>query len=360
MKAQAERDARFMAACLRMALAHRARTGSNPSVGTLLARGERIVGRGVTALGGRPHAEPVAIAEAGEAARGATAYVTLEPCAHHGVTPPCARALIDAGVIRVVTAWTDPDARVDGEGHAMLRRAGIQVTTGVLAEQAAADLAGYLARKTLGRPHVTLKLAVSADGALGQRGRETPITGALARRYVHRMRADHDAILVGRGTVQADDPALTVRLPGLEDRSPARFLLADADALDPGGTVVRTSRQVATFLVTGGDLASDLAHAGLRRFAAERHEGRVALPELLDDLACAGHSRLMVEGGAAVAEAFLAGGLVDEIALFSAPHDIGGEAVFSPLAPRDVPAGFRSTRRMRLGEDELHLMTRLR
>ena len=355
----ADADARFMAACLRMALRHRARTGTNPSVGTLLVRDGAVVGRGVTAPGGRPHAEPLAIADAGEAARGATAYVTLEPCAHHGVTPPCAQALIDAGVTRVVTAWVDPDRRVDGEGHAMLRAAGVEVTTGPGGDAARSDLSGYLMRKTLGRPHVTLKLAVSADGALGVPGREIAITGPLARALVHRMRADHDAILVGAGTVRADDPLLTVRLRGLEDRAPARFVLCDSATLAEATMLCASARDVPLYLV--GDAPADaLRSAGVRPFPFERHDGQVALPELLDDMAAAGHSRLMVEGGAKVAQAFLRADLVDEIALFTSAVTVGARAVASPLLPDQVPPGFTVRRRLELDGDGLIRMERVR
>ncbi|MEL6966812.1 MAG: bifunctional diaminohydroxyphosphoribosylaminopyrimidine deaminase/5-amino-6-(5-phosphoribosylamino)uracil reductase RibD, partial [Pseudomonadota bacterium] len=194
---RATQDDRYMAACLRLARRHTGLTASNPSVGTLLVQhqpgGSLIVGRGITAIGGRPHAERVAIDQAGERARGATAYVTLEPCAHHGATPPCATALIEAGVSRVVTAWIDPDSRVDGKGHAMLEAAGFAVETGVRSSDAARDLQAYLTRKQLNRPAVTLKLAVSADGYLGRRGEEVAITGALSRAMVHRLRAEHDA-----------------------------------------------------------------------------------------------------------------------------------------------------------------------
>ncbi len=214
-------DCKFMAASLRFARRHRGLSGTNPSVGALLVRDGIVVGKGVTAKGGRPHAERLALDMAGDNAEGAIAYVSLEPCAHHGATPPCASALIEASIAKVFTAWTDPDQRVDGKGHAMLRHAGVEIETGLLAETAASDLSGYLNRKQNNRPQVILKLAVSKDEKLGRVGEEVSITGAVAKNYVHRMRAEYDAILVGRATVDSDDPELTCRLPGLENVLPS-------------------------------------------------------------------------------------------------------------------------------------------
>ena len=198
-------DERFMAAAIRLAMRHSGITGTNPSVATLIVRdekdgqGPRIVGRGITALGGRPHAEAQALREAGEAARGATAYVTLEPCAHHGRTPPCAEALVAAGIARVVSAAADPDPRVNGKGHAILTAGGLEVTPGILAAEAASDLSAYLTRHAKNRPEVTLKMALSADGCLGVRGGgQVHITGPVANRQTHLVRARHDAILIGR------------------------------------------------------------------------------------------------------------------------------------------------------------------
>lgn len=348
-----------MAACLRLARRHRGLTGTNPSVGTLLVdTSGAVIAAGITARGGRPHAEPVALAKAGQVPPGTTAYVTLEPCAHHGVTPPCAKALIDAGVGRVVTAWTDPDARVDGRGHAMLRAAGVDVRTGLLPDIAAQDLAGYLSRKQRHRPHVLLKLAVTADGFLGRRGEETAITGPLSRAMVHRMRAESDAILVGSGTIAADDPQLTCRLAGLEGRSPKRILLDPRISLRPGSKLVQTAGEVPTAIVTPvPNLPTQLAQAGIERMGAEMFEGEVALPELLSDLAESGVSTLLVEGGAAVARSFLAFDLVDEIALFSAPRELG-EGIASPVKPGAVPAGFALKRCLELANDRLELFQR--
>lgn len=357
---QEEADRRFMAAAIRLSRVNMGRTATNPSVGTLIVRdggdGPMIVGRGVTAIGGRPHAEPQALAEAGELARGATAYVTLEPCAHHGRTPPCANALVAAGVARVVGAASDPDPRVSGRGYAILRDAGIEVAEGVLADEAADLMAGYLIRSVRKRPEVILKLALSADGMIGQEGAgQVAITGPLSRAQVHLMRAEADAVVIGIGTALADDPELTVRLPGLEDRSPARIVL-DGDArLPPASKLARTARQ-APVMVAACPQAPASARAGLealgvRMLAAETFEGRIALPELLEDLAAQGMSSVFVEGGAETARNFLDDGLVDRIVLFRGPAPIGQGGIASPIDEDHIPAGFRLGREMRFGDD---------
>lgn len=353
-------DRRFMAAAIRMARAHQGLTSTNPSVGTLIVRddgdGPVIVGRGVTALGGRPHAETQALAEAGERARGATAYVTLEPCAHHGRTPPCANALVAAGVTRVVGAANDPDPRVAGRGYAILRDAGISVDERLLADEAADDMAGYLIRSLRKRPEVILKLALSADCMIGRRGEgQVAITGALARAETHLMRAGCDAILVGIGTALADDPQLTVRLPGLEARSPARIVLDRLARLPSGSKLAATARQVPVMLAASPDADRErratLEGLGVRFLATETYDHRIALPELLEDLAGQGLSSLMVEGGAETARIFLDEGLVDRIALFFGPVRIGEGGIAAPVTPERIPAGFDLVREARFGED---------
>lgn len=349
-------DRRFMAAAIRLSRRNLGLTATNPSVGTLIVKDGVIVGRGVTAIGGRPHAEPQALAEAGARARGATAYVTLEPCAHHGRTPPCADALVTAGVARVVGAASDPDARVAGKGYARLRAAGVEVEEGVLAAQSADLLAGYLARSLKKRPEVILKLAVSTDGMIGRRGEgQVPITGAVARAQVHRMRAEADAILVGIGTALADDPELTCRLPGLENRSPLRIVLDAGLRLPPASRLVATARQ--TPVLAAGSADADearrtaLAAKGVRFLAVDFHEGRIALPELLEDLGAQGYMSLMIEGGAETARYFLDEGLVDRIALFRGPVTIGEGGVTSPVTEATIPAGFRPVRHERFADD---------
>ncbi|TPJ42703.1 bifunctional diaminohydroxyphosphoribosylaminopyrimidine deaminase/5-amino-6-(5-phosphoribosylamino)uracil reductase RibD [Mesorhizobium sp. B2-5-13] len=357
---QAALDRRFMAAALRLSRKNAGRTSTNPSVGTIIVRddgsGPMIVGTGVTAIGGRPHAETEALAEAGELARGATAYVTLEPCAHHGRTPPCANALVNAGIARVVGAASDPDPRVSGKGYAILRDAGVQVVEKVLATEAAEQMAGYLIRSLRKRPEVILKLALSSDGKIGMEGAgQVAITGDMARREVYLMRAEADAILVGIGTALEDDPALTVRLPGLENRSPARIVLDRQARLPEGSKLVsgvdRVPLYVAACLEADPQRRAALERAGVRFIGTETHEGGVALPELLEDLAALGMASVLVEGGAKVASAFLADGLVDRIVLFQGPEAIGEDGIASPVDADHIPAGFRKLREMRFGED---------
>lgn len=269
-----------------LALADRGvgRTAPNPNVGCVIVRDGRVVGRGWTQVGGRPHAEAMALAEAGEAATGATAYVTLEPCAHVSTRgPACTDLLIAARVGRIVAAMSDPDPRTNGQGFALARAAGITVTTGVREAEARAMIAGFLTRRAKGRPFVTLKLATSLDGKIARPDGESRwITGPQARAHTHLERSRHEAIIVGRGTLEADAPKLDVRLPGLEDRSPRRVLLSRT--AEPGWETIPS-------------------------------------PAAIADLA--GVDRLMVEGGEKTASAFLAADLVDRLLLYRAPILIG-------------------------------------
>lgn len=353
-------DRRFMAAAIRLSRQHKGRTATNPSVATLIVRddgdGPVIVGRGVTAIGGRPHAEPQALAEAGERARGATAYVTLEPCAHHGRTPPCANALVSAGVARVVGAASDPDPRVSGKGYAILRDAGIVVDEGVLADEAADLLAGYLMRSVRKRPEVILKLALSADGMIGRLGAgQVAITGATARAQAHLIRMEVDAIIVGIGTALADDPLLTVRLPGLEDRSPARIVLDRQARLPVTSKLALSAHDVPLLVATGPEAGEErkaaLAAAGASFLATETYEGRIALPELLEDLSARGISSIMVEGGADTARAFLEEDMIDRIILFRGLGAIGAGGIASPIDHDHIPGDFRLSREARFGDD---------
>lgn len=353
-------DRRFMAAAIRLARRNLGLTATNPSVGTLIVRddgeGPRIVGRGITAIGGRPHAEAEALAEAGDRARGATAYVTLEPCAHHGRTPPCAEALVRAGIARVVGAAADPDPRVSGKGYAILEAGGIDVTPGVLADGASDRLNGYLTRSVKKRPEVTLKLAVSSDGMIGRKGEgQVAITGQVSRRQVHVMRSESDAILVGIGTALADDPELTCRLPGLEKRSPVRIVLDRNARLSPDSKLALSARATPVLLATAIDADAGrraaLEGLGVGFIACDEHEGRIALPEFLEDLAARGVLTLLVEGGAETARHFLAEGLVDRLVLFTGSAPIGPHGVESPVDPAAIPDGFRLLRREIFGDD---------
>ncbi|MCO6392699.1 bifunctional diaminohydroxyphosphoribosylaminopyrimidine deaminase/5-amino-6-(5-phosphoribosylamino)uracil reductase RibD [Aliihoeflea aestuarii] len=359
----ADIDRRFMAAAIRLSRRNLGLTGTNPSVGTLIVRddgeGPRIVGRGVTALGGRPHAEAEALGEAKALARGATAYVTLEPCAHHGRTPPCAEALARAGIRRVVGAAADPDPRVAGRGYAILEAAGIEVTRNVLADEAADLLRGYLTRATRNRPEVTLKLAISADGMIGRRDEgQVAISGPVSRRQSHLLRAESDAILVGIGTAKADDPELTCRLPGLQKRSPIRIVLDRNARLPLASKLVTSARETPVLLATGvesdGQRREALERAGVGFIACDVHDDRIALPELLDDLAARGILTLLVEGGAATARHFLAEGLVDRLVLFQSKIVIGSGGIASPLSVETVPQGFNRVRRDSFGDDICH------
>ena len=355
-------DRLYMAAAIRLARWHEGRTGSNPSVATLIVREVDgvpvIVGRGITAIGGRPHAEPQALAQAGELARGATAYVTLEPCAHHGRTPPCAEALVAAGVSRVVAAATDPDERVSGRGYGILRGAGIEVEEGVLAADAERDLAGYLMRRVENRVHVTLKLAISANGKLGRRdGVQVPITGEITRGQVHAMRAQSDVLLVGVGTAINDDPDLTSRLSGLEARSPVRLVLDTNLRVPTKSRLVQSARDVPVWIATAASQddprRAELAAAGVEFIASDAHNGRLALPELLEDLAARGLSTVMVEGGAEVAKSFLDEDLVDRIVLLTGEKTIEGDSVDAPVTPQTMPESFRLVTSMTYGADRM-------
>ncbi|CAD7033388.1 bifunctional diaminohydroxyphosphoribosylaminopyrimidine deaminase/5-amino-6-(5-phosphoribosylamino)uracil reductase RibD [Pseudorhizobium endolithicum] len=363
-------DRRYMAAAMRLSRWRTGLTATNPSVGAIVVRDGAIVGRAVTAPGGRPHGETQALSQAGEKARGATLYVTLEPCSHHGKTPPCADAIVAAGISRVVVSLTDPDPRVSGRGLAILRQAGIAVDEGVLEEESRRALQAYLMRQTKGRPHVTLKLAVSADGMIGRRGEEQiTITGPAARAQVHVLRAEMDAILVGIGTALADDPELTCRAPGLETRSPLRVVLNRRLDLSPASKLARSARQVPVLLASipspreqeegarradGGDDASTLGRLRTELAAAgvEILETR-SLATLLSTLAARGISSLLVEGGAAVAKSFLEAGLVDRILLFEGAVTVGANGIASPVTGADIPAGFRLLREAAFGPDRL-------
>ncbi|MXQ07980.1 bifunctional diaminohydroxyphosphoribosylaminopyrimidine deaminase/5-amino-6-(5-phosphoribosylamino)uracil reductase RibD [Alphaproteobacteria bacterium GH1-50] len=305
------------------------RVWPNPAVGCVLVRDGRIVGRGRTADGGRPHAERVALDMAGDAARGGTAYVTLEPCAHHGQTPPCADALIDAGVARVVVAHEDPDPRVAGGGVARLRAARIDVTVGCLEGQARAIQAGFLSRVTRGRPWLTLKLALTLDGRIATASGESRwITGPEARRRVHAERAAHDAVLVGAGTARADDPDLTVR--GLGDVGPGRvrIVLSRHLRLPRDSRLFQSAGDPPVWLIHAGADAGDVGaweDAGARVIEGRSLGTQVDLAHAFEALGQAGLTRVYCEGGGTLAAALMTADLVDELQVFSAGKLIGAE-----------------------------------
>jgi len=331
----ADLDRRFMALALALGRRGLGTTWPNPAVGAVAVRRDRgapvIVGRGWTQPGGRPHAETEALRRAGAAARGATLYVTLEPCAYHGRTPPCTEAILAAGVARVVTAISDPHAVAAG-GHAVLRAHGVAVDIGVGAEQARRDHLGHVLRVREHRPRVFLKLAVSADGKAGLAGRRpAAITGAAARARVHMMRAMNDAVVTGIGTVRADDPRLTCRLPGMASRSPVRVVL-DARLELPEASALATGAGEAPVWVMTATAAPEaaerrLAARGVEVLRTAASDGRLDLAAVLGVLADRGITRLMVEAGPRVAAAFVAAGLVDAAALFVAPAVIGAGGI---------------------------------
>ena len=336
-------DERFMRLALALGRRNLGRTWPNPSVGAVVVAGEpgaeRIVGQGVTAPGGRPHGEPLALADAGDAARGATLYVTLEPCSHHGRTPPCTDAIVTAGIARVVSAMEDPDARVSGRGHALLRDAGITVETGMLRSQARGDHAGHVTRVTLGRPHLHLKLARTQDGfAAASDTARLRITGAIADGAVHLWRAHADAILVGIGTARADDPSLTVRLPGLAPRSPLRVVLDSQLRLSSSSVLVRSAHDVPTLVVTtrgapahAKRMLESLGVEVVRVPADER--GRVDLPAALAMLGARGLTRLCSEGGPHLADALAQADLVDTCTLITGPGTCGPQGGLPAVGP---------------------------
>ncbi|SFC55448.1 bifunctional diaminohydroxyphosphoribosylaminopyrimidine deaminase/5-amino-6-(5-phosphoribosylamino)uracil reductase RibD [Tropicimonas isoalkanivorans] len=323
-------DQRWMAMALGLGARGLGRVWPNPAVGCVIVRDGRVVGRGWTQRGGRPHAETEALAQAGDDARGATAYVTLEPCAHHGQTPPCASALVAAGVARVVTALTDPDPRVAGGGHEILRVAGVEVTTGVLEDKARQANDGFLRRVTEGRPHLTLKLATSLDGRIATATGESQwITGPAARRAVHAMRARHDAVLVGAGTARADDPSLTVRGLGVSWQ-PVRIVASRHLDIPTDGALFREIDAAPVWLCHGPDAAADRQERwrtrGARLISVPSSRSRqIDVATMFRELGTAGLTRVFCEGGGSLAASLLAAGVVDELVTFTAGLALGAE-----------------------------------
>ncbi len=330
---EAASDAAYMAMALRLARRGLGQVWPNPAVGCVIVREDRVVGRGWTQPGGRPHAESEALAVAGEAARGATAYVSFEPCSHHGKTPPCAEALIKAGVTRVVSAMEDPDPRVSGRGHARLKAAGVTLLDGVGRAEAAELNQGFVLRIREGRPLVTLKLAMSLDGRIAtHRGESQWITGEQARERAHLLRAEHDGVMVGSGTAIADNPKLTVRLPGLQDRQPVRLVADGSLALPLTQELVRTAGEVPTWLLTRSDVERQRRRAfeetGVEVITVEGAEGTpLDLAAALQALGERGLTRVLVEGGGRLAASLLAAGLVDHLVVFQAGVAIGGDGM---------------------------------
>ena len=359
-------DQRYMALAIALGRRGLGQCWPNPSVGCVIVKDSRIIGRGRTAAGGAPHAETEALKQAGENARGATAYVSLEPCAHHGRTPPCANALVDAGVARVVIGSHDPNPQVDGQGVAILQAAGILVTTGVLKAEADALHAGFFLRITEGRPWVTLKLASSFDGRIATATGESQwITGPEARRMVHAMRLNHDAVMVGGGTARDDDPSLTVRDMG-DVRQPVRVVASNCLDIPLGGNLARTAKDIPVWLCHGPAAPSELKDVwtglGATLLECDAFRGQLNPRSILTALGQAGLTRVFCEGGGSFAAALLQAGLVDEIVGFTAGLALGaqGRSSLGPMGLTQLSGAPRFTLQETrpVGADILHRWTR--
>ena len=359
-------DRAYMQAALSLARRTLGRAAPNPAVGCVIVAEGRVVGRGWTQPGGRPHAETEALQRAGAAARGATAYVTLEPCSHHGRTPPCTDAMIAAGIARVVVPHIDPDPRVNGAGFAKLRAAGIAVEIGLCEDEGREVNEGFLLAKKAARPMVTLKLASSLDGAIATAAGESKwITGELARRRAHLIRSQHDAVLVGSGTALADNPRLDVRLPGMEARAPLRVVLDGRGRVGESLDLVQRASEQRTLIFTAEGTDHPLAERpGLEVCGVPQTAEGLAPEAVLAALAQRGVTRVMIEGGAKVAAAFLEADLVDNICWFRAPQVLGGDGQAAVsgwgLAHLTNAPRFARVRVERLEEDLLESLRRAR
>lgn len=354
-------DERWMRAALALARRGLGRTWPNPAVGCVIVKDGVAIGQGWTQPGGRPHAETEALAMAGPLSADATAYVTLEPCSHHGRTPPCAAAIIKAGIDRVVVACGDPDPRVSGRGIAALRKADVSVSEGVLAEEARKMNRGFLKRHIEGLPLVTLKLATTLDARIAtSTGESQWITGPESRRYGHYLRATHDAIMVGRGTVEADNPSLTCRMHGMEDRSPVRIFLDTGGAVT-GAVNLLSGKAPPVWRLAGPGVAS---HAKVETITVPlAPEGGLDVSQALLALGSRGITRLLVEGGGTLAASLIRARLVDRIEWFRAPSVIGADglpavAAFGIQRIADMQ-GFMLAEIRQLGNDTLSVYERV-
>lgn len=329
-------DQGWMRAALALARRGLGRTAPNPTVGCIIIKDDKVIGRGWTQPGGRPHAETMALAQAGSEAEGATAYVSLEPCAHHGQTPPCSQALIDAKVARVVTALTDPDPRVSGRGLDMLKAAGIEVRSGVCEDEAHIVNAGFITRITKSRPFVTAKVATTLDGCVAtSTGESKWITGERARAHGHMERALHDAIIVGAETYRADQPSLDCRLPGMADRSPLKFIVKGRKALHA---------PEAFTIIESGDDWPEPAH-------------------ILEQLAAKGLGRVLIEGGPTLISSFIKQDLVDRLLWYRAPMVFGadGKQAMQAMGIEQIVAAprFKLAAQAKLGQDSVEIYERI-
>lgn len=324
-------DIRHMRHALALGKRGRGICWPNPCVGCVVVKNDRVVGRGWTGPGGRPHAETIALGQAGILSVGATAYVSLEPCSHYGKTPPCADALINAGIARVVSTIEDPDPRVGGRGFAKLREAGIKVDTGLLSAEAKSDLSGFLTRMQTGKPRITLKLATSLDGKIAtQSGQSKWITGSSSRRVVHEIRSRHDAVLVGAGTIRADNPMLTVRGMGIESQ-PVRIALTCGIDIPANSNLAQTAKEIPLWICHGADAVKSVVDRwkslGAVMIECGNHNGRLCINTVLDNLGDRGLTHILCEGGGGLASSLLKNGLVSDLICFTAGVAIGEEGI---------------------------------
>lgn len=356
-----QQDENFMRIALHLGRRGLGRTWPNPAVGCVIVKNDIIVGRGWTADGGRPHAETQALAQAGAEARGATAYVSFEPCCHEGKTPPCTKALIDVGIRRVVTTCGDPDPRVSGQGAAALRNAGIDVSENILNAEAREAHEGFILRVTRDRPLITLKTATSSDGMIAPApGKRQWVTSPLARQRVHLERSLYDGILVGIGTVLADDPQLTTRLPDY-DHKIVRIILDTHLRIPMDSQLVKSAKGYPLWIfhsASAGEKVAKLEKAGARLFACDTND----IAGIVTTLAREGLTRVLVEGGAKIHTSFLKAGLADSFLWFKGPQPLGGGAM-KALEGHDIfkigpEFGFQRLKTVALGEDLLEIYTR--
>ncbi|WP_455475470.1 bifunctional diaminohydroxyphosphoribosylaminopyrimidine deaminase/5-amino-6-(5-phosphoribosylamino)uracil reductase RibD [Bartonella sp. B17] len=356
-------DERFMAAAIRLAERHVGLTGENPSVGALIVQndniGASIVGYGVTAIHGRPHAEVQALHMAGSLARGGTAYVTLEPCSHYGKTAPCVNALIDSGISRVIIALTDADKRVNGRGITLLRAAGIEVIEGILAEKAFEALCNHLCIKKLQRCAVTFKMAISADNGVGKKGQGgIKISGTASHIYTHTLRAQNNAIIVGIDTILADNPQLNCRLPGLEMRSPIRIILDTGLRIPLDTKVVQTATKIPTWIICDTNISKknkkiSLEQYGVSVYSVEMSNGFMQPLAILQLLYQRGINSVLLEGGVKTGEKFLNAGCVDHLMCFYAPIILGKDRIEAPNFEKYL-SGFNKVETKIFGNDRFY------
>ena len=346
-------DIRYMQIALALAERGLGTTAPNPSVGCLIVKNSHIIGQGFTGSGGRPHAETIALSYAGTDTAGATAYVTLEPCSHHGLTPPCVDALIQANISRVVIATKDPFHKVSGKGIMALKAANIEIIFGVCEAEAARLNEGFFNAQTLRRPLVTLKVATSLDGKIATKTGESKwITGEISRNYAHMLRATHDAIMVGKGTAEADNPSLTCRLSGLSDRSPIRIIVGNSISI--GSNLLETANEIPVWHIT----SNESVNSALTSIIVDNDtDGKINLHFSLTALAERGITRLLVEGGGKLAANLLKHGLVDRLEWIQAPIIIGNDGI-SAIAAMELHAlndakKFIQESQRKLGNDTL-------